>query len=171
MEWGLVTTIAALVAALGGLALYAKQEKLEQLEQLLGARSRKFEEQERRFEEAMTDLDQRERALVAREEELAAAEARLAREPLAGDPATSGPCGEPPADRGVGLVTLLFVPGPAYRFAEVEHRSLTVGAALELDGESYVVAHIGRAPLPGDDRVCAYLERDESDSPQSDGNS
>ena len=76
-----------------------------------------------------------------------------------------------PADRGVGLVTVLFVPGPGYRLVEVEHRSLTVGAPVDLDGESYVVTRIGRAPLPHDDRACAYLERGAAGSSESGGSS
>ena len=116
-------------------------------------------------------VEQRERALAAREEELAAAEAGRAAGPPEGGQATSDRSGVPPAGPTVGLVTLLFVPGPAYRLVEVEHRSLAVGASLELDGEDYVVARIGCAPLPGDDRMCAYLENGASGSSASGGSS
>jgi multidrug efflux pump subunit AcrA (membrane-fusion protein) len=96
-------------------------------------------------------VEQRERALAAREEELEAAAAKREAVEEPSRPETRGPL---PAG-----VTLLFVPGPAYRLVEVERRQLDVGAPLELDGESYVVARLGKAPLPGDDRRCAYLER------------
>lgn len=103
-------------------------------------------------------VEQRERALAAREEELAAEEARRVEEP-SDEQATSDESDTSPTGREAGQVTLLFVPGADYRLVEVEHRSLKVGTALELDGVEYVVTRIGRAPLPGDDRACAYLER------------
>lgn len=121
-------------------------------------------------------VEQRERALAAREEELTSADEQLAAEAPAGGEATPGEGGMPTAGRSVGLVTLLFVPGPAYRLVEVEHRSLSAGTPLEVQGEDYVVARIGRAPLPGDLRACAYLERGApgflpSGSSASDGSS
>lgn len=87
-------------------------------------------------------VEQRERALAIREEEVEAAETR--RE----------------SDQGAGsdTVTLLFVPGAAYRLVEVDPRELSVGAMLELDGESYLVTRLARAPFPADARRCAYLE-------------
>ncbi len=57
-----------------------------------------------------------------------------------------------------GDVGLLFVPGQAYRLVEVEPSALRRGATLELEDLTYVVARLGRAPLPGDSRRCAYLE-------------
>lgn len=104
-------------------------------------------------------VEQRERALAAREEEVTADEHRRTAEPPENEHAASDESDTPPAGKEAGLVTLLFVPGAAYRLVEVEHRSLAVGTALELDGEGYVVVRIGRAPLPADERACAYLER------------
>ena len=103
-------------------------------------------------------VERRERALAAREQELAAAAA-----PESG-PSTSGGTpvprsGEVRSGEEAGAVTLLFVPGAAYKLVEVARRSLSPGAPVEIDGEPYVVSRIGRAPLPGDARACAYLER------------
>jgi hypothetical protein len=116
-------------------------------------------------------VEQRERALAAREEELAAAELHRATESAIDGEATSERSDVPTAARQVDLVTLLFGPEPAYRLVEIEHRSLTVGAPLELDGEDYVVTRIGRAPLPGGYRACAYLERGSPGSSVSGGSS
>jgi hypothetical protein len=103
-------------------------------------------------------LEQRERALAAREQELDAA---AASEP--GPTANAGTHGseasEPRSGGTEGAVTVLFVPGATYRLVEVARRSLAPGAPVEIDGEPYVVSRIGRAPLPGDARTCAYLER------------
>ena len=102
-------------------------------------------------------VEQRERALAAREQELATAT------PEPGPTASGGTVGpeprEPPSGAAAGAVTLLFVPGAMYRLVEVARRSLAPGAPVEIDGEAYVVSRIGRAPLPGDTRACAYLER------------
>ena len=50
---------------------------------------------------------------------------------------------------------------------------LTRGYAFDVEGVEYAVARIGRSPLPGDDRRCAYLVRgrDEGGSTSSDGSS
>jgi hypothetical protein len=105
-------------------------------------------------------LEQRERALAVREEELATTSVLDTSEQLAGSGVEPDRPDTQAAGRALGPITLLFVPGPAYTLVEVEHRSLEVGALLEHGGDGYVVAHIGRAPLPGDPRTCAYLERD-----------
>jgi len=110
-------------------------------------------------------IERRERAVAVREQELAAADATTAAE---GAEEHAEPDSEPaPA----GEVSLLFVPGPGYRLVEIEPRPLTAGASMELDGAQYVVARLGRAPLPADTRRCAYLERGASGSSESGGSS
>ena len=64
---------------------------------------------------------------------------------------------EPP-DGKDAPVSLLFVAGPGYRLLETESRALTAGSVLEVEGQAYVVARLGPAPLPGDRRRCAYVE-------------
>ena len=56
-------------------------------------------------------------------------------------------------------VVLVFVPGASYRLVEIQPTPLMPGEALELAGNGYEVARIGRSPLPGDARRCAYLVR------------
>jgi hypothetical protein len=84
-------------------------------------------------------IEHRERAVAAREARLAAAGAEAEEQ----DPS----------------VSLLFVPGSTYRLVEIESRELAAGSEVEVDGSTYVVSRLGRAPLPGDRRTCAYLER------------
>ena len=103
-------------------------------------------------------VEQRERALAAREQEFgsaAASEPSSAASARTHDPEAN----EPRSDGMEGAVTVLFVPGATYKLVEVARRSLAPGAPVEIDGELYVVSRIGRAPLPGDARTCAYLER------------
>jgi hypothetical protein len=110
-------------------------------------------------------VEQRERAVAAREQELAGP-SPLGAEQQAEPGGALGPTAE---------VTLLFVPGigatHGYRLVEIEPRTLAAGASLELDDGDYVVARLGRAPLPADTRQCAYLERDASGSSESGGSS
>ena len=58
-----------------------------------------------------------------------------------------------------------------YALVELEAVELTPGLELEVADETFVVARIGRSPLPGDSRRCAYLVRGargrESSSPGS----
>jgi hypothetical protein len=54
---------------------------------------------------------------------------------------------------------LAFVPGLNYRLVEIDHPGLFPGAAIELEGEEYLVARTGPSPLPRDRRRCAYLVR------------
>jgi hypothetical protein len=88
-------------------------------------------------------IEHRERAVAAREARLAAAGAEAGAEAEQQDPS----------------VSLLFVPGSTYRLVEIERRELAAGSQVEVDGSTYVVSRLGRAPLPGDRRTCAYLER------------
>ena len=96
-------------------------------------------------------LERRERDLEAREGQLDEREERLAEQAAA----RSHP-GPAATANGAELV---FVPGPRYRLVEVAVPPSEPGAALELEGEEFVVARIGPSPLPGDGRRCAYLVR------------
>jgi hypothetical protein len=90
-------------------------------------------------------LERRERALETREAELDAMEVVV--EP----PMTSRAAADT-------AVELLFVPGTEYRLVEAQWE-ISSGSPLELEDENYVVSRIGRSPLPGDARRCAYLVR------------
>jgi hypothetical protein len=100
-------------------------------------------------------VERRERALEAREAELEAREAEAAAAP-SGD--------ESP-------VELAFVPGSRYHVVELEPTQLLPGVQLDVADEQYVVARIGRSPLPGDARRCAYLVRGNRARGDSSGSS
>jgi hypothetical protein len=87
-------------------------------------------------------VERRERAVEAREAELAEREAAA---PTVRDET------EP--------VELAFVPGTQYALVELDASPLTPGLELEIENEVFVVTRVGRSPLPGDTRRCAYLTR------------
>ena len=128
---------------------------------------RDFTERESRLADNEADLARRRGELGAvelrraaverREREVSAREARVTdvASPLHGiDTAMT------PEQPGAAVSTqLAFVPGLDYRLVEIDHPGLFPGAAIELEGEEYLVARTGPSPLPGDRRRCAYLVR------------
>jgi hypothetical protein len=99
-------------------------------------------------------VERRERALEAREAELVEREASAAAA----------------RDQTVP-VELAFVPGARYALVELDASPLTPGLELEIDDEVFVVTRIGRSPLPGDRRRCAYLTRGVRSRDSSSGSS
>jgi hypothetical protein len=91
-------------------------------------------------------LERRERAVEAREAALESS--RAAVEPAADEPGSIET-----------EVELLFVPGVEYRLVRTAGQAVSTGETLEVEGEEYSVARIGRSPLPRDARRCAYLVR------------
>jgi len=86
-------------------------------------------------------------AHVAVRREVGRLEAILAQEPSAQNTVKS-------ADGHVA-----FLPSPSgYVLAERAGPALDVGSEEDLDGVRFLVARIGRSPLPADTRRCAYLE-------------
>ena len=54
---------------------------------------------------------------------------------------------------------LLFVWKPSgYELREADGEVPAVGAEVEQDGEKLRVTKVAPSPLPGDSRVCAYLQ-------------
>ena len=106
-------------------------------------------------------VERRERALEGRETELGQREAEL--EVRAASAAIFGP--DPV------VVELVFMPGERYRLVDVEPVELTRGYVFDVEGIEYAVARIGRSPLPGDDRRCAYLVRGRDGLGESSGSS
>jgi chromosome segregation ATPase len=126
-------------------ALTAAEEDLSRRRQELGAVELKRAAVERREQAVGTresDVEQREAAL---EERAAAAAA-----------------GFQPVE-----VELVFMPGERYRLVDIEAVELTRGYAFDVEGVEYAVARIGRSPLPGDTRRCAYLVRGRDDGGSS----
>jgi len=89
-------------------------------------------------------VERRERAVEAREAELAEREAAVPTVRARAEPES---------------VELAFVPGANYVLVELEPVTLALGLELDVADETFVVARIGRSPLPGDSRRCAYLVR------------
>ncbi len=130
-------------------ALSAAEEDLARRRQELGAVELKraaVEGRERALEARQSELDEREREL----EERAA---------------------DSVSDAGSVLVELVFMPGERYRLVDVEPVELTRGYVFDVEGVSYAVARIGRSPLPGDERRCAYLVRGRDGGSESGGSS
>ena len=90
-------------------------------------------------------LERRERALDGREAELVEREAQAAT-------LATAPGGET-------AVELAFVPGAEYHLVELEPTPVAPGLVIDVGDEQFVVARIGRSPLPADERRCAYLVR------------
>lgn len=54
---------------------------------------------------------------------------------------------------------LLFVSKPSgYELAERDGEAPHIGTAVEEGETRFVVTRVAPSPLPGDDRVCAYLQ-------------
>jgi hypothetical protein len=70
-------------------------------------------------------------------------------------PAESLPI-EPEAKPGA---VYLFPRAGEYELVEREGETPNPGEQVELEGESFVVARVGRSPLPFDRRSCVYLTR------------
>lgn len=146
---------------LGATDLTEREAEIRELSREVAERATQLQTEEaelarRRSELGAVELkreavERRERALAAREEQLAAVR------PAGAEPDTT--------------VSLLFVPGAAYRLVEVEPRDLVPGAVVEVDGAEYVVARLGPAPFASDRRRCAYLESGVSGSVAPEGTS
>lgn len=79
-------------------------------------------------------------------------------------PAPPPPPGPEPAPAAppVQADHVLFVSAPdGYRLLQRDGPPPDRGAALELEGGSFLVLRLGPSPLPGDRRRCAFLEREE----------
>ena len=109
-------------------------------------------------------VERRERAVAARETELE----RLEAEP---EPETRSSTIVADASSDIVPAELVFVPGNHYRLVEIEPLPLTRGYAFDIDGVEFTVARVGRSPLPGDHRRCAYLVRGRGGLPASGGSS
>jgi len=161
------------VLRVGSADLEARETDLAELAHELQVREARIREEEtslaqRRSELGAVELKRaavelREQAVATRESEVSARESEL--ETLASAPAYAGVEDDSPSP------LLLFVPGTSYGFTEIEHGPLGRGETLELDGVEYVVCRMGRSPLPGDERRCAYLVLGPRGAVSSDGSS
>ena len=162
---------------LGTTDLTEREAEVEELSREVAERRARLSAEESELERRRGELgavelkreavERRERALAAREEQLEARQAAQVTE-LSARPTAAAHSNDLDGEQSVGL---LFVPGPAYTLVEVESRALRRGAEIEHEGKTYLVMRLGRSPLPGDARTCAYLERVASGPSDPDGSS
>ena len=99
-------------------------------------------ERESALEQAASDL---------RDRELRARRARALR-------AVGSDLAPPAAPEPEAATHLLYVARDGWQLVERDGPVPPLDAAVDVDGEALVVTRIGRSPLPGDPRACAYLE-------------
>ncbi len=64
----------------------------------------------------------------------------------------------PAAPEPEAATHLLYVARDGWQLVERDGPVPPLDAAVEVDGVALVVTRVGRSPLPGDPRACAYLE-------------
>lgn len=134
--------------------LSSQQGELELIRDELAARVADAEERVSDLDRRRAEIEQRSAELSARALELdAIAEefAELERSAAEREPVPAGPSYDHTAH-------VLLVPGSTYRLVHREGSPPTSGDRLLVDERDYVVTRVGRSPLPGDHRGCAFLE-------------
>ena len=154
------------------LDLRARDEKVRADERDIAVRRQELGAVELR----RASVERREEALVEREGELERVASELASRELDLTEAERGRRDEPSraladvsrslpqSDRDDAAEAdaaghILFVADEGYRLVEREGRAAGVDARVEVDGREFVVTRVGRSPLAGDRRPCAYLEQ------------
>jgi hypothetical protein len=99
-------------------------------------------EREAALERVAADLTERERRLAELERSAAVA----------------GDLTPPPAPEPEAATHLLYLARDGWRLVERDGPAPPLDASVEVDGEALIVTRVGRSPLPGDPRVCIYLE-------------
>jgi hypothetical protein len=84
-------------------------------------------------------------------------------EPAVEAPAAAAPATEPEPERTAPAAGWVAFVGTAqgYRLVDVSGLTPRLGEPIELEGATFRVLKVGRSPLPGDARRCAYLEGEE----------
>jgi hypothetical protein len=135
-----------------------RQADLTELSTELGEREARVKETEAELEERRRELgavELKRAALERREVSLAEREAAVAaREEAQAADVFRGPALE---RRPLEGPHLLFLPGERYALTERTGSVPEPGASVLHDGAAYVVARVGRSPLPEDARPCVFL--------------
>jgi hypothetical protein len=120
-------------------------------------RERSIGNEDNRLGALATDLAEHERRIEAEQasitegrEELARAVANISTGLRL--PAAAGLSGTTPATH------VLYLAHDGYRLIEADGRAPAVDTVVDIDGHDFVVTRVGRSPLPGDLRECAYVE-------------
>ena len=127
--------------------LATKQGELDRIRDELTARVADAEERAAELERRRVDAEQR-------SAELAALASALDEQAKALETLERGVDGA----RYDGSAHLLVVPGTGYRLVHREGAPPEAGDRLMIDDAAYRVTRVGRSPLPGDRRGCAFLE-------------
>jgi DNA repair exonuclease SbcCD ATPase subunit len=134
--------------------LSSQQGELERIRDELAARVADAEERVSDLDQRRADVEQRSAELAARAVELDAMAAEFAElERIAAE--------REQEQAGVSYddtAHVLLVPGSTYRLVHRDGSPPTSGDRLLVDERAYLVTRVGRSPLPGDHRGCAFLE-------------
>jgi hypothetical protein len=145
---------------LGTTDLESREAELVQLMRDVAAqeeRVRADEAELSRRREELGAVELKRAAVERRERAVAEREAALAeRETLAQTAAAQEALVE------VDSSVLAFVPGVSYRLREIGTTRIRTGDTVVIEDDEYLVARMGRSPLPDDRRRCAYLVRPPS---------
>jgi hypothetical protein len=126
--------------------LIRAQEAIRQIEQAAAEKAAEIE----RLEQAVAGSENVEPEAMAPEPEP---------EPESEPEPVVEPEPEPPEAQPEVGAFLVFVGTPnGYALLESEGDAPAAGNRLNVDGIDYAVAKLGRSPLPGDSRRCAYLQ-------------
>ncbi len=167
-------------ASLGRISaeLTSREDQLAEAERRVGELDAEIGSRQRALAASQASVLERERRLGDQEAELARLTAELAdRERLLEVEKASVFSGREELSRAVASVSsglrlparggavalvasahILYVMRDGYGIVEREGRAPDIDALVEIDGREFVVTRVGRSPLPGDDRACAYLE-------------
>jgi len=117
--------------------------------------NRLFRDSEREAEIEQAQATLRRLGLAAAEKEALVERLEQAVDRINGTPE---PVDEPaPAPAATGFLALVSAPS-GYSLRAFEGDAPERGGSITLDGVDHVVAKVGRSPLPGDARRCAYLD-------------
>jgi uncharacterized protein (DUF3084 family) len=135
-------------------SLSTQQTELERIRAELAARVTDAEERVSELDRRRADIEERAAELAARTTELDAQAAEFAE--LERSTAAAGHLQT--ASSYDDTSHLLVVPGATYRLVHRNGAPPTSGDRLLVDETAYRVIRVGRSPLPGDHRGCAFLE-------------
>jgi hypothetical protein len=143
--------------------LRTREERVRELEHDLAARRQELGAVELR----RAAVERREQAASELEAALAEAAAALRERQRESADSDSG-IGQEPHEPGPKAHRLFLGIAP-YRFLDRDGPAPAAGDTLEVEGAAFVVTRVGRSPVPGDERPCAYLEPARAPAPAGSG--
>jgi chromosome segregation ATPase len=120
-------------------------------------RERRVADQETELARIAAELAEREQLLQAERVNVTAGREELSRAVATVSSGLRLPGGEDARDLDAAG-HILYVTGDGYRMLERGGPAPGLDALVEIEGREFTVTRVGRSPLPGDRRSCAYLE-------------